>query len=146
MLRRIACAALLFLACGAQAQQTRPAPQKKPAPPAQQTKPPDPAIVGEIFSCLKPGLPQDWKKAWVVMTETDNSGQERNFELQYFFAVSPDDNTGLPMTTPCVDEDVGKRIYGFNRNLRTFEQRQWKVAKLTINKDGKFELKYDYTR
>jgi len=134
--RLLLAAALATALCGEAAAQSK---TRKP-------KPPDRKIVSEVFACLKPGLPADWKKAWVVMTETKNRDGEREFDLKYFYAVAADDNTGLPMDASCSDEEVGKRIYGLNQNLSSFEQRQWVVAKLFFGKDGKFELKYDYTR
>jgi hypothetical protein len=112
---------------------------------SSQPRPPDPKVVGEIFACLQDGLPKDWQKTWLVMTETGNEGGERRYDIKYFFAVSTGDDKGQPIVGKCNDEEVGRRIYGFNDNLPTWEQRQWKVARLTILKDRKFELKYDYT-
>jgi hypothetical protein len=109
-------------------------------------KSPNPKVVGEIFSCLQAGLPKDWQRTWVLMTETANDDGERSYDLKYFFATSAGDDKGQPITGKCNDEEVGRRIYSFNDNLPGWDQRQWKVAKLTILKGGKFELKYDYTK
>ena len=50
------------------------------AMPVHAQKQPDPKVVQEIFDCLAVGLPKDWKKAWVVMTEVADAGKQRRIE------------------------------------------------------------------
>ncbi|MGH8705312.1 MAG: hypothetical protein ACREUO_07840 [Burkholderiales bacterium] len=151
MLKHLALVVLgaFFLATVQAQEQTKPKPK-----PAAKTKPatkskaetaqPDPKIIEEILACLAHGLPQDWKKTWVVVTELETDGKTRKFEAKFFFATSPSDDTGQPLT-PCDAEAVAKDVYRLNETLKP-EQRQWKVAKLVITSEGNFELRYDYEK
>ncbi len=120
-------------------------PKSKPAakPKVEEAKP-DPKIIEEILDCLAKGLPQDWKKTWVIVTELETDGKARKFEAKFFYATSPSDDTGQPLK-PCDAEAVARDVYRLNETLKP-EQRQWKVAKLVITSDGDFELRYDYAR
>jgi len=110
--------------------------------PAQAQKHPDPKAIQEIFECLAVGLPADWNKAWVVVTELVDAGKERRFESKSFYAVSAADNAGKPLAN-CGAEKVAKGVFALTADLPA-EQRRWKEAKLTFTSEGKFDLHYDY--
>lgn len=116
-----------------------------PAAMAQQPEQPDPKELEQIFACMSSGLPPNWKKTWVVVTETSSSAGTRNFEAKFFFATAASDNTGRPLK-PCDERQVAESVYALNKYLPTFDQRQWKSAKLQFGDDGSFNLSYDYTR
>jgi hypothetical protein len=98
----------------------------------------------EIFACVAQGLPEGWKRAWVVVTELSGDGKERTFEGRFQVSM---DATGDKRWNfvPCNTRDVAERVYRLNDFLEP-EKRAWKVATLQFMSDGKFELKYDYTR
>ena len=112
------------------------------ATPAQAQKQPDPKAIQQIFDCLAVGLPKDWNKAWVVVTEIADSGKERRFESQSFYADSSGAMAGTPLAT-CGAEVVAKSVIELSADLPA-EQRRWKQARLTYTSEGKFDLSYDY--
>ena len=112
------------------------------AGPAQAQKQPNPKAIQEIFDCLAVGLPKDWKKAWVVVTELAVAGNERRFESQSFYADSSGAMAGKPLAT-CGAEVVAKGVFALSADLPA-EQRRWKEARLTYTSEGKFDLAYDY--
>lgn len=128
-----------------------PAPERRevaaiaPAPVAIPIAKPDAKLIENIFACLSPGLPQDWKKAWVVVTDLVNAAsKERKLEAKFYFATSPADVTGEELV-PCDAKEIAQRVYGLNALLPA-ERRDWKQATLVITSDGDFELKYDYPK
>ena len=112
------------------------------AMPAHAQKQPDPKAIQQIFDCLAVGLPKDWNKAWVVVTEIADSGKERRFESQSFYADSSGAMAGRPLAT-CGAEVVAKGVIALSADLPA-EQRRWKEARLTYTREGKFDLSYDY--
>jgi hypothetical protein len=129
------------------------APVIAPAPPAAERRavaavaPPssgivatklDPRTVEQIFSCLAPGLPQDWKKTWVVVTsEAAVNGK--------FYVTSSYRDEDAEEFVPCNAQEVTRRIAALSDSLPP-EQRRWKSARLAIDSEGEYELKYDYAK
>lgn len=109
-------------------------------PPAPSGKP-DPRLIENIFACLSPGLPNEWKKAWIVLAEP---GPDRKLEAKFFFAVTTADDKGEAFV-PCNAKAVADSVYGLN-DLLAPEQRRWRAARLVITSDGDYELKYDYPK
>jgi hypothetical protein len=112
------------------------------AGPAQAQKQPDPKAIQAIYDCLAAGLPKDWQRAWVVVTEIADTGKARRFESQSFYAESSSAVAGKPLKT-CGAETVAKGVIALGAELPA-EQRRWKEARLTFTSDGKFNLNYDY--
>ncbi len=132
------------------AAQEAPKPAAAPAQEAQKPEPgpgqePDPKILEQIFACVAEGLTEDWNKTWFVVTEIERSvdGRSRNFEAKFFFATSMEDNKGKPLT-PCGAQSVLEGVGALNSYL-PFEQRRWTEAVFTFTRDGKYDVKYDYT-
>lgn len=111
----------------------------------QRPSEPDSKELEEIFSCMSAGLPSNWKRAWVVLSEKSNESGSRSFDAAFFFSTSADDLRGRPLK-PCDTLRVAEAVYELNKYLPGFEQRQWKEAKLQFGDDGSFTLSYDYTR
>lgn len=154
MSRRLLLAALAAaLAAGAHAQTGLKPPAAKSAPKAAAKAKQKPAAVEEnegvkaveqIFTCIAAGLPREWRRAWVVVTELSGSDKERSFEGKFYYSL--DAEGGKPVDlVPCDAREAAQRVYALNDFLEP-ERRQWKVATLIFTRDGKFELKYDYTR
>ena len=109
--------------------------------PAVAQKQPDPKAIQQIFDCLAVGLPKDWKKAWVVMTEVVDTGKQRRIEGKFFYATSASDKAGRPLST-CGAAQVAQGVNALNADLPP-GQRRWKQATLTFTSEGKFDLRYD---
>ncbi|MBC7803520.1 MAG: hypothetical protein H7Y16_06545, partial [Candidatus Parcubacteria bacterium] len=105
---------------------------------------PDSRLIENIFACLAPGLPQDWKKAWVVITSVEGAGGGARYDAKFFYANSFGDDEGDEFA-PCNAQEVSRRITGLNEALPA-DRRAWKTARLVIDNEGEFELKYDYAR
>jgi len=125
------------------AAEATPAQADKPAPGPGQT--PDPKIFEDIIGCLGAGLTPDWKRAWFVIRETDRNQAEgtRQFEGDFYFATSEKDRKGRRLQT-CGPELVIQRVSDLNDYL-TMDQQRWTSAVFTFTRDGKYDVKYDYT-
>jgi len=112
------------------------APSSAPAAPAAI----EAKLIESIFYCLSPGLPQDWKRAWVEITD-----QGRDKEKNSKFRVSnvrDSNDEGEPLV-PCNALELTKRIVGLNDKL-PLDRRAWTRALLVIDSDGEYELTYEY--
>lgn len=112
------------------------------AAPAHAQQQPDPKAIQEIFDCLAVGLPKDWKKAWVVVSDWGEAGKERKYEGKFYYATSAADSAGTPLIT-CDAQKTAKGVIALNTALAP-EKRRWKQARLTFTSEGKFDLHYDY--
>ena len=101
-------------------------------------------MVSNIFDCMSPGLPQEWRKTWVVITGKDAPGSERKYEAKFYFATLPSDLEGEPFV-PCSAQEITRRLTGLNEGLPP-DRRAWKSATLVITSEGEFDLKYDYAK
>jgi len=124
---------------GAQAQDSQ-----KPAP----GKEPDPKIVEGMMQCLAEGLPEGWKKAWFVISETgrrssDAAGTTRQFEAEYFYATDPNDAKGKAFK-PCGTNPIVDGIISLNDYLQP-SQKRWTGVTMTFMIDGSYSANYDYT-
>jgi len=132
-----------------------PAPLVKPAPVAAPVPPASPVVaavapapaalpkldakaVEQIFSCLAPGLPQDWKRTWVTITA------DPAVAAKFYFTTSFREEDAEEFV-PCNAQEITRRIVNLNGGLSA-EQRRWKSARLMIDSEGEFELKYDYAK
>lgn len=117
---------------------------------AQDKSPPksphvDPDALKRIFSCLAIGLPKNWSKAWVVVTETGAHGTERNYEAEFRYSSSPSNAQGKPLH-PCDARSVARDVYGLNDYLSN-GQRDWNKATLTFMRQlggFSYRLHYEY--
>jgi hypothetical protein len=126
-----------------------PAPVVKPAPepravaaiaPAPAGPPKlDPKMVEQIFSCLAPGLPSDWKRTWVVVS---NAGAATTAKFYYSVTLRDDDAEEL---VPCNAQEITRRITGLTAALPV-DQQGWTSARLSIDHEGEFALKYDFAK
>ena len=103
---------------------------------------PDAKAIQEIFDCLAVGLPKNWRKAWVVVSDLGEAGKDRKFEGKFHYATSATDNVGQPLLT-CDAQQVARGVIALNTSL-PLDKRRWKQARLTYTSDGKFNLAYDY--
>jgi len=134
MLIRVLLAALLAACVGAAGAQ-----DKKPAAAG-----PDPKVFQDIYTCLAPGLPPGWAKAWVTISELERSedGKSKNYEGIFRYSLKAEDDEGEDLR-PCDTAFVVKHMGDMNEHLKP-EQRNWVSVTLTYLSDGKYEMKYDY--
>jgi hypothetical protein len=92
----------------------------------------DAKTIEQIFSCLAPGLPSDWKRTWVVVT---NSGTA--LSAKFYFSSSYRDREGEEFT-PCNAQEVTRRIAGLGA-----PPGGWRSARLAIDSEGAYKLDYE---
>jgi len=146
----LACA--IALAANAQVKTDKPAGtglKPKPAADAPQKPAPEDANAGEkavekIFGCVAAGLPKEWRRAWVIVTELSGGDKERKFEGKFLYSLDASGTNPQPLA-PCDPREVAQDVYKLNDFLE-YDKRQWKVATLIFTSDGKFEIKYDYAK
>jgi hypothetical protein len=97
----------------------------------------DARLVEQIFSCLAPGLPQDWKRTWVVVTSAETA-----VATKFFYTTTYRDEDAEEFV-PCSVQEITRRITGLSDSLAP-AQRRWKSARLAIDSEGEYELVYDY--
>ena len=98
----------------------------------------DAKTVEQIFSCLAPGLPQDWKRTWVVVTAGGAAPPK-------FYVTTSFREEDAEEFVPCNVQEIARRIAGLSDALPP-EKRRWKSARLEIDNEGEYELKYDYAK
>lgn len=108
------------------------------APPAAAAPKLDPKLVEQIFSCLAPGLPSDWKRTWVVVSSAAGAASK------FYYSTSFRDVDGEELV-PCNAQEITRRIVGLDAALPA-SQRGWTSARLVIDSEGAYELKYDYAK
>ena len=99
----------------------------------------DAKTVEQIFSCLAPGLPQDWKRTWVVVTGGEGAPAAK------FYVTTTFRDEDAEEYVPCNPQEVARRIVGLGSALPA-GQRGWKSARLAIDSEGEYELLYDYAK
>jgi hypothetical protein len=101
----------------------------------------DARLIEGIFHCLSPGLPQDWKKAWIEITDS-GGGKEKS--SKFFFTNQYGDDEGEPLT-PCSAQAITRSILSLDDKLPA-DRRAWSRARLVIDSEGDYELSYDYAK
>jgi len=152
LLRLLVSGISLAVAFGAAAQTGLKVPKAAAKPPAASAKAKPPATDDEaerskaierVFECLAAGLPKDWWRAWVEIAEREETAwNERSFESRYFYLTDAERNKPLDLK-PCDAKEVAELTFSLNQFLDP-DKRRWKIATLEFNRDGSFQLKYDY--
>jgi hypothetical protein len=112
-----------------------------------QTAPPPTAskaesqVAQEIAQCMLQTAPTDWQRLFMIVELPEPgapSGRVRYMATRDF---APDP---VPFT-PCDPQLPAKLLMESRENLAA-ERRGWTGARLTIQRDGRFDLNYDYPR
>ena len=148
----VACACAFALSANAQVKTDKPAGTGiKPKPAAEAPKKPAPEegnagekAVEKIFACVAAGLPKEWRRAWVIVTELEGGDKERKLEGKFLYSLDATGTNPQPLA-PCDAKEVAQGVFMLNDFLE-YDKRKWKVATLIFTSDGKFEIKYDYTK
>lgn len=93
----------------------------------------------QIFSCLAPGLPSDWKRTWVVVSNAAGAATAK-----FFYSVTFRDDDAEELV-PCNAQEITRRITGLTAALPVDQQR-WTSARLSIDHEGAFALKYEFAK
>ncbi len=109
---------------------------------AQQASETETRIVGEIAKCLLAGLPADWQRAHVVVDLDEPGALDGGVRYLFSRALSRDK---LEPFTPCDPKEPAKALVEL-RKLQPPERGGWKSARFVLNRDGKFDLTYDYAK
>jgi hypothetical protein len=96
----------------------------------------DAKTVEQIFSCLAPGLPAEWRRTWVELT---HAGSAVSAKFYYTTTLRREDGEEF---TPCNAQEVARRILALDAALPP-ERKGWRVARLSIDSEGAYELLYD---
>lgn len=153
--RLLLSAIALTMAFGASAQTGLKVPKAGAKPPAAsaKAKPPAPGddeaerskTIERIFECLASGLPQDWWRAWAEFVEREETAwNERSIEGRFFYLTNAERTKPQDLKS-CDAKEIAELVYSLNQFLDP-DKRRWKVALLAFNRDGSFELKYDYSQ
>jgi hypothetical protein len=116
------------------------APSSAAAPPAPMAI--EAKLIESIFNCLSPGLPPDWKRAWVEIID-QGGGREKQAKFRVSNIGHASDE-GEPLE-PCNARALTGSIVGLNEKLPP-DRRAWSRALLVIESDGEYELTYDYPK
>jgi len=109
---------------------------------AQNASEAETAVLSEIAKCLVVGLPQDWQRAQVVVELKEPGAPEG--EVRYLFSRTLTRDQ-LERFTPCDEQAPARAMVGL-RGAQPPEKRGWKSARFLLNRDGKFDLSYDYPK
>jgi hypothetical protein len=150
----LACLSLAFAAQAQEPKKPEAAPEKPAAGAAEEpaAKPgpkpgdtPDPQIFEGILNCLAAGMTPDWKKAWFVVREIDRDEGKavRQFQGDFYYATKETDHKGKRVQT-CGAERIIAYVGALNDYL-TPDQKGWTSVSFTFLRDGKYDVKYDYT-
>jgi hypothetical protein len=100
------------------------------------------SAVTSIVECMIPGLPGDWTEAAMVI-ELAKPGDETG-SVQYLVARGGASAPAEPFT-PCDIRQPAMTLIEARKELPA-ARRGWTGARVTIHRDGKFGLKYDYPK
>jgi hypothetical protein len=109
---------------------------------AQQASEQETELLGVIAKCLIEGLPSDWQRAQMIV-ELEAPGASGG-AVSYLFSRTLSRDRLEPFT-PC-DERRPAAVMADIRALQTPERSGWKTARFVLNRDGKFDLTYDYPK
>jgi len=92
----------------------------------------DAKTVEQIFSCLAPGLPAEWRRTWVEVTNTVGAPTAK-----FYYSTSSRREEGEEFT-PCNPQEVTRRIASLSDAGGS-----WRSARLLIDNEGAYRLDYE---
>ena len=98
-------------------------------------------ILQDIFKCLAAGLPADWREAEMFVTlkkPGDVNGEVR------FTLIRKLSGGQVELFRPCSDRQPARELTVELRKLQPAERRGWTSARLTYQREGKFDLNFEY--
>jgi hypothetical protein len=98
-------------------------------------------LVQQLAPCLVQGVPGNWERIYMVM-ELPEAGAPSG-RVRYL--VTRDSAPDPAPYTPC-DRQKPAQLLMDSRKDQSPERRGWTGARLTIHRNGRFDLNYDYPR
>lgn len=99
-------------------------------------------LLGVIAKCLIEGLPGDWQRAQMTV-ELETPGAAGG-AVRYLFSRTLSRDRLEPFT-PCDERQPAAALVEI-RAMQPAERSGWKTARFVINRDGKFDVTYDYPK
>jgi hypothetical protein len=109
---------------------------------AQEAGEKETALLSIIAKCLIEGLPGDWQRAQMSI-ELEAPGAPGG-AVRYLFSRSLSRDQLEPFK-PCDERRPAEALTEI-RAMQTIERSGWKSARFVVNRDGKFDLTYDYPK
>lgn len=98
-------------------------------------------VLLEITKCLAAGLPDNWEQAEMIV-ELAKPGAETG-NVRYLVRRRLSGGAFEPFR-PCNERQAAQALVRDFRKLQAPQQRAWKGARFVIQRDGKFDLTFDY--
>jgi hypothetical protein len=99
-------------------------------------------LLSAIAKCLVEGLPGDWQRAQMIVELEVPGAPGGAVRYQFARTLSRDQ---LEPFTPCDERQPAAALVEI-RALQPPERSGWKTARFVLNRDGKFNLTYDYPK
>jgi hypothetical protein len=99
-------------------------------------------LLGTIAQCLIAGLPGDWQSAQMIVDLETPGAPSGVVTYQFSRTLSRDK---FEPFTPC-DQSKPAATLAEIRGLQSPERGGWKTARFVVNRDGRFDLTYDYPK
>lgn len=100
-------------------------------------------ILEGIFKCLAAGLPPDWREAEMYVTlkkPGDVTGEAR------FTVIRKLSGGQVELFRPCSNRQPARELTVDLRKLQAEDRRGWTSARLTYQREGKFDLNFEYPK
>lgn len=110
---------------------------------AQDTSEAQTKLLQDIFKCLAAVLPSDWREAEMLVTlkhPGDDTGEAR------FTMIRRLTGGQIELFKPCADRQPARTLTVELRKMQPADKRGWTSARLSIQRDGKFDLTFDYPK
>jgi hypothetical protein len=99
-------------------------------------------LLGTIAQCLMAGLPSDWHHAQITIELETPGASGGAVRYQFSRTLSRD---LLEPFMPCDERQPAATLVEI-RELQAPGRSGWKGARFVLNRDGKFDLTYDYPK
>ena len=109
---------------------------------AQKANETETEVLQAIAKCLLAGLPQDWYRAQVVVQLEKPNAPDGEVRYVFSRALARDQ---FERFKPCDEQAPAKALVELRKELPP-ERRGWRAARFVLNRDGKFDLSYDYPK
>ncbi len=101
------------------------------------------ALLAEIATCLAAGLPQDWRRAEMIV-ELPKPGAASG--TASYLMMRNLSGGQYETFVPCTEMQPARKLTVDLRKLQPADRRAWKGARFIVHNDGKFDLTLDYAK
>ena len=111
--------------------------------PAEELNEAQTKIVNEIAACLVAGLPPNWRQAEMLVDLEKPGAQTGSARYTMIRSLS---GGQIETFRPCNEREPARKLVNEVRKLQPAERRGWTSARFTIQREGKFDLTFDYPK